>query len=101
MADINIEAYVQKVVDYVKKAPEKLKEITASNETLKKFLGDDGKLSKDDLDRVMTAVKASAAVKAVLGEDGKLDKEDLARLGNEARELGENLFGKAKNLFGK
>lgn len=101
MAEINFEAYAKKAIAAVKESPAKLKEIVSSNEALKKVLGDDGKLSKDDLTKVRDMIVNSAAGKAVLGEDGKFDKDDVNRILNDAKNTGEGLLAKAKDIFGK
>ena len=101
MDNNSIEEYAKKVLDAVKESPEKLKAAVSNNETIKKLLGDDGKLGKDDLDRVVEAVKASAAAKAILGEDGKIGKDDFERIAGEAKKTGEELIEKGKDLLSK
>ena len=101
MDEIKIEEYVQKALAEIKKAPEKLAEIAKNNEVLRKILGDDGKLSKDDLDRIVAGLKETAFVKGIVGEDGKFDKDDITRLTSDAKNLGEELIGKAKDFFEK
>lgn len=99
MADLNIDAYVKKILDVVTGSPERLKEAASSSDALKKILGEDGKLSKDDFERILTALKASAPAKGLLGEDGKLDKGDVERITADAKNAGENLLNKAKGLI--
>jgi len=101
MADINIDAYVKKVLDVVKDSPEKLKAAASNSDFLKKILGEDGKLGKEYLEKIAAAIKESAPVKALLGEDGKFTKEDFSRIAGEAKEAGEGLLNKAKDLIGK
>ena len=101
MYNINIEEYVQKILDTVKESPEKLKAALSNNETIKSILGEDGKLSKDDLDRVVESIKKSAAAKALLGEDGKIGKDDLDRIAGEAKKTGEDLLEKGKDFLSK
>ena len=73
MSDINVQELATKVVEELKKSPEKLKTFAANNEVLKGILGDDGKLGLDDLQNVANAAKAA----------------------------GEGLLDKAKDLFSK
>ena len=73
MSDINVQELATKVVEELKKSPEKLKAFAANNEVLKGILGDDGKLGLDDLQNVANAAKAA----------------------------GEGLLDKAKDLFSK
>ncbi|MCR5795568.1 MAG: hypothetical protein K6G61_09550 [Solobacterium sp.] len=101
MAEINFEAYAKKALAAVKESPAKLKEIVSSNEALKKVLGDDGKLSMDDLARIKDMIVNSAAGKAIFGDDGKFDKDDASRILSDAKAAGEGLLTKAKDIFGK
>ena len=101
MSDINIQELATKVVEELKKSPEKLKTFAANNEVLKGILGDDGKLTKEDFDRIAAEVKKNDVVKGLLGEDGKLGLDDLQKVANAAKEAGENLIDKAKDLFSK
>ena len=101
MSDINVQELATKVVEELKKSPEKLKAFAANNEVLKGILGDDGKLTKEDFDRIAAEVKKNDIVKGLLGEDGKLGLDDLQKVANAAKEAGENLIDKAKDLFNK
>ena len=101
MSDINIQELATKVVEELKKSPEKLKSFAANNEVLKGILGDDGKLTKEDFDRIAAEVKKNDIVKGLLGEDGKLGLDDLQKVANAAKAAGENLIDKAKDLFNK
>ncbi len=98
MSDINVQELATKVVEELKKSPEKLKTFAANNEVLKGILGDDGKLTKEDFDRIAAEVKKNDVVKGLLGEDGKLDLQNVA---NAAKSAGEGLLDKAKDLFSK
>ena len=71
------------------------------NEVLKGILGDDGKLTKEDFDRIAAEVKKNDVVKGLLGEDGKLGLDDLQNVANAAKSAGEGLLDKAKDLFSK
>ena len=101
MSDINVQELATKVVEELKKSPEKLKAFAANNEVLKSILGDDGKLTKEDFDRIAAEVKKNDIVKGLLGEDGKLGLDDLQKVANAAKAAGENLIDKAKDLFNK
>ena len=46
-------------------------------------------------------MKKNDIVKGLLGEDGKLGLDDLQKVANAAKEAGENLIDKAKDLFSK
>ena len=63
--------------------------------------GDGNCVQKDDLEKIAAAIKETAPVKALLGEDGKFTKEDFTRIADEAKEAGEGLLNKAKDLIGK
>ena len=101
MSDINVQELATKVVEELKKSPEKLKTFAANNEVLKGILGDDGKLTKEDFERIADEVKKNDIVKGLLGEDGKLGLDDLQKVANAAKAAGENLIDKAKDLFNK
>ena len=101
MSDINVQELATKVVEELQKSPEKLKAFAANNEVLKGILGDDGKLTKEDFDRIAAEVKKNDIVKGLLGEDGKLGLDDLQKVANAAKAAGENLIDKAKDLFNK
>ena len=101
MSDINVQELATKVVEELKKSPEKLKTFAANNEVLKGILGDDGKLTKEDFERIADEVKKNDIVKGLLGEDGKLGLDDLQKVANAAKVAGENLIDKAKDLFSK
>jgi hypothetical protein len=101
MSDINVQELATKVVEELKKSPEKLKTFAANNEVLKGILGDDGKLTKEDFDRIAAEVKKNDVVKGLLGEDGKLGLDDLQNVANAAKAAGEGLLDKAKDLFSK
>ena len=55
MSDINVQELATKVVEELKKSPEKLKTFAANNEVLKGILGDDGKLRRTTSLRVFLA----------------------------------------------
>ena len=93
MSDINVQELATKVVEELKKSPEKLKAFAANNEVLKGILGDDGKLTKEDFDRIAAEVKKNDIVKGLLG--------DLQNVANSAKAAGEGLLDKAKDLFSK
>ena len=101
MSDINVQELATKVVEELQKSPEKLKTFAANNEVLKGILGDDGKLTKEDFDRIAAEIKKNDIVKGLLGEDGKLGLDDLQKVANAAKVAGENLIDKAKDLFSK
>ena len=71
---------------------EKFKESEAG----KKLLGEDGKLGKEDVDRLLEGAK-----KSVLGEDGKFDGEDVRRIADNAKEGLSKLTDKVKDLIDK
>ena len=100
MSDINVQELATKVVEELQKSPEKLT-FAANNEVLKGILGDDGKLTKEDFDRIAAEVKKNDIVKGLLGEDGKLGLDDLKNVANAAKSAGEGLLDKAKDLFSK
>ena len=93
MSDINVQELATKVVEELKKSPEKLKAFAANNEVLKGILGDDGKLTKEDFDRIAAEVKKNDIVKGLL--------DDLQNVANAAKSAGEGLLDKAKDLFSK
>ena len=101
MSDINVQELANKAIEELKKSPEKLKTFAANSEVLKGILGDDGKLTKEDFDRIAAEVKKNDIVKGLLGEDGKLGLDDLQKVANAAKVAGENLIDKAKDLFSK
>ncbi len=67
----------------------------------KKIFGEDGKLGRDDFDRMGEGFKESKVGKALLGEDGKFSGEDLKRIGGEIRETGEKAVNVVKKVVGK
>ena len=85
MSDINVQELATKVVEELKKSPEKLKTFAANNEVLKGILGDDGKLTKEDFDRIAAEVKKNDIVQGLLGEDGKLGLDDLQKVAYSTR----------------
>ena len=89
MSDINVQELATKVVEELKKSPEKLKAF----EVLKGILGDDGKLTKEDFDRIAAEVKKNDIVKGLL--------DNLQNVANAAKTAGEGLLDKAKDLFSK
>ncbi|MCR4673126.1 MAG: hypothetical protein K5637_07880 [Lachnospiraceae bacterium] len=97
MADFDVKAIAEQIIEKLKDSPEKLKELLLNNEKIKDFLGDDGKLSKDDFARIAEEIKKSAVVTSILGDDGKLGKDDLERVTDSAK----GLLDKAKDMFSK
>ena len=93
MSDINVQELATKVVEELKKSPEKLKTFAANNEVLKGILGDDGKLTKEDFDRIAAEVKKNDIVKGLL--------DNLQNVANAAKTTGEGLLDQAKDLFHK
>ena len=93
MSDINVQELANKAIEELKKSPEKLKTFAANNEVLKGILGDDGKLTKEDFDRIAAEVKKNDIVKGLLN--------DLQNVANAAKTAGEGLLDKAKDLFSK
>ena len=73
-----------------------LNEQFKESEAGKKLLGEDGKLGKEDLQRIGDDLK-----QGLLGEDGKFDGEDVQRLAGNAKEGLGKLFGKVKDLVDK
>lgn len=111
LQDSEVADKAKALYEKLKDKPEELKNALSNNETVHELLGEDGKLSADDLSRVTACLKeivtknaASFTDKAkdvLLGEDGKFDQEDVARLANEAKEGAKGLLDKAKDLFDK
>ena len=101
MSDINVQELANKAIEELKKSPEKLKTFAANNEVLKGILGDDGKLTKEDFDRIAAEVKKNDIVKGLLGDVVKGLLDNLQNVANAAKTTGEGLLDKAKDLFNK
>ncbi len=110
MAENNLQEYTDKVLAFIKESPEKVKEFASNNELVKSVVGEDGKLTAEDFDRISDQVKAefdktvnevkeSGFVKNLVGEDGKFDGEDVKRLANDAKEAVSGLADKVTGFF--
>ena len=76
-------------------------ECTKEESPLKEDVKKLGEAAKDVAKDLGEAFKASKAGEFVLGEDGKLGKEDLERIGNKAVELGKGAVDKIKEVVSK
>ena len=112
----NTEELTEKAKDFAEKAG---KEIGKAAETAKAGAeklfnagkealgGEDGKIAKDDVDRIAGQVKETASdlfnkgKDALLGEDGKFDKDDVTRIVDSVKETAKGAVDKAKGIFDK
>ena len=92
MSELNVQELVEKVLAYVGTDTSKLTEVLKNMDVLKSVLGDDGKLTADDLQNVVALLKDNDSVKTMLASLSEV---------SEAGEKAEGLLDKVKGLFSK
>ncbi|MBP3891078.1 MAG: hypothetical protein J6D29_02810 [Solobacterium sp.] len=101
----NLEQKAEQLVEALKEQPQKLKDLTAESSVLKEVLGEDGKLSSDDLSRVVDLAKEKFAsltegVKAKVAEESA-HNETLKNVTEGASNFASNVKTGAEDLLGK
>lgn len=107
MADINIQEYVDKAVAALKDSPEQIKALLGNVDldAIKNTIDKEGKLGKEDLEKVVKEIQNNETVKKLVAEVGNIDTsklgEEAEKVLGEAEKVGEGLLEKAKDLFEK
>lgn len=107
MADINIQEYVDKAVAALKDSPEQVKALLGNVDldSIKNFIDKEGKLGKEDLDKVVKEIQNNDTVKELVAKVGNVDTsklgEEAEKVLGEAEKVGEGLLDKAKEFFEK
>ncbi len=97
----DLKVMAQDAVEKVKTVGTNIAETVKESNAGKEVLGEDGKLGKDDLERLGNDFKNSSVGKTLLGEDGKLDKDDLTRLGGQVSGAAKNAADTLKGFLKK